>query len=134
MHKMLGFRGVRALFGAIGLGGLALAAGCSYSKGPEPTPVAVACSDPTAATYAAVIAPIYDAQCRSCHGSSTYQALGGGHDFSTYQGVKSQPTSLLIGCIEHQPGFDAMPKGAAKLSDCDIARIEAWITAGQPNN
>jgi cytochrome c553 len=39
-----------------------------------------------------------------------------------------------MGCIEQQPGFDAMPKGASKLSDCDIARIRAWVAAGQPNN
>ncbi len=130
MHKLLGFGPVRALAGAAGIGWLALAAGCRYTHGAEPAP----CHDPTPATYAAVVAPIFAAQCRACHGSSVYQTLGGGHDYSTYQGVKNQSASLLIGCIEHQPGFDPMPQGGAKLSDCDIARIEAWIAAGQLNN
>ena len=109
---------------------LAVACGCSYSHGSEPAP----CNDPTPATYAAVVSPIFDANCRRCHGASTYQTLGSGTDLSNYQGIKNQSTTLLLGCIEHQPGYDAMPKGSSKLSDCDIARIRAWITAGQLNN
>ena len=109
---------------------LALAAGCTYSQGGEPSP----CNDQGPATYAAVVSPIFDAHCRSCHGSSAYQTRGGGHDLGSYQGIKNEPASLLLGCIEHQPGYDAMPKGGAKLSDCDIARIRAWVAAGQPDN
>jgi mono/diheme cytochrome c family protein len=105
-------------------------AGCSYSHGPEPGP----CNDPTPATYTAVVSPIFDAGCRRCHGTSTYQTRGGGTDLGTYQALKAVPTTLLMGCIEQQPGYDAMPKGAPRLSDCDIARIRAWIAAGQLNN
>jgi mono/diheme cytochrome c family protein len=105
-------------------------AGCSYSHGSEPSP----CNDPNPATYAAVVSPIFDAGCRRCHGSSVYQTRGGGTDLGTYQALKAVPTTLLMGCIEQQPGYDPMPKGAAKLSDCDIARIRAWIAAGQLNN
>jgi len=121
---------------AFGLAGFAVAllagaaAGCSYSHGPAPNP----CNDPTPATYAAVVSPIFDAGCRRCHGSSAYQTRGGGINLGTYQGIRAVPTTLLMGCIEQQPGFDAMPKGAPKLSDCDIARIRAWVAAGQPNN
>ncbi len=109
---------------------LALASGCSYSHGSEPGP----CGDTAPATYAAAVSPIFDAHCRSCHGSSVYQTRGGGHDYSTYQGIKNESSGLLLGCIEHQPGYDPMPKGGQQLSDCDIARIQAWVAAGQPNN
>ena len=109
---------------------LAVAAGCSYAHGSEPAP----CNDPTPATYAAVIAPIFATNCLRCHGATAYQTLGGGTNLGTYQGIKNEPTSLLLGCIEHQSGYDAMPKDGGKLSDCDIARIRAWITAGQLNN
>lgn len=109
---------------------LSLAAGCSYSHGEEPTP----CNDSIPSTYAAVVSPIFDASCRSCHGSGVYQTLGGGNNYGTYEGIKNQSGSLLLGSIEHLPGYDAMPKGAPKLSDCDIARIKAWIDAGEPNN
>ena len=109
---------------------LAGAYGCTYSHGSEPSP----CNDPNPATYAAVVSPIFDAHCRSCHGSGVYQARGGGNDFGSYQAIKNESTALLLGCIEQQPGFDAMPKGGSKLSDCDIARIRAWIAAGELNN
>ena len=109
---------------------LAVAYGCTYSHGSEPAP----CNDPTPATYAAVVSPIFDANCRRCHGTSAYQTLGGGTNLGNYQAIKSLPTSLLLGCIEQQPGFDAMPKGGSKISDCDIVRIRAWIAAGQLNN
>ena len=120
--------------GRLALAALALVAGCGYAQGPAPAPTAAACGDPAAATYAAAIAPIFDANCRQCHGSAVYQALGGGHDFGTYQAIKSQSASQLLGCVRHDPGFDAMPQGGAKLSDCDIARLEAWVAAGQLDN
>ena len=109
---------------------LALASGCTYSQGGEPSP----CNDTRPATYAAVISPIFDANCRQCHGSAVYQTLGGGNDYSDYNGIKRQSASLLLGSVKHAAGYDPMPKGGAKLSDCDIARIQSWIEAGQPNN
>lgn len=120
VHLLLG--------GAVAL--LVLVSGCSYSHGSEPSP----CVDTTPATYAAVISPIFDANCRQCHGSTVYQTLGGGNDYSTYQGIKNQSASLIMGCIRHDANFDPMPKGLPQLSTCDIARIKAWIDAGQPNN
>jgi mono/diheme cytochrome c family protein len=81
-----------------------------------------------------VVSPIFDANCRQCHGAAVYQTLGGGNDYSTYQGIKNQSAAKILGSIRHDPGADPMPKGLAKLSECDIARIKAWIDAGQPNN
>jgi mono/diheme cytochrome c family protein len=113
-----------------GAAGLVLAAGCTYAHGPDPGP----CPDVAPATYAAVIAPIVSAHCLECHGHAVYQTLGGGNDYSTYQGFKNQSASYMLGCVRHTPGTDAMPKGRPKLSDCDIARLQAWVDAGQPNN
>ncbi|PJJ48516.1 cytochrome c family protein [Hymenobacter chitinivorans] len=117
-------------FAGVAVAFLALATACTYSKGQEPSP----CADTTPVTYQAVISPIFDTNCRACHGAGVYQQLGGGNDYSTYQGIKNQSASLILGCIQHQPGYDPMPKGLAKLSTCDIAKIKAWIDAGQPNN
>jgi mono/diheme cytochrome c family protein len=129
MHKLLHSFAARAYAGAA-VALLAFASACTYSQGEAPVP----CTDTTPVTYAAVISPIFDANCRSCHGSTVYQTLGGGNDYSTYQGIKNQSASLILGCIQHQPGFDPMPKGGSKIADCDIAKIKAWIEAGQPNN
>lgn len=109
---------------------LALASGCSYSHGTEPAP----CNDKTPATYAAVVSPIFEANCRKCHGATVYQTLGGGNDYSDYKGIKKQSATLLMGSINHATGYDPMPKGEAKMSACDIARIQAWIDAGQLDN
>jgi cytochrome c553 len=110
---------------------LGLAAGCSYSHG-EPEP---ACNIATETiTYAGVISPIFDAHCRECHGSTVAAASGGGHDFSNYQGISRYSSTIMLGCIKQEPGYPAMPQNRAKLSDCDISRIEAWIKAGKLNN
>ncbi len=71
MRKFLRLFPARILAGAV-VGLLALASGCGYSHGAAPTPSP--CSDPTQATYAAVISPIFDAHCRECHGATVYHA------------------------------------------------------------
>ena len=113
---------------------LGLAAGCTYSHG-DPAAVLAPC-DATAqtATYAAVISPIFDAHCRECHASNVASTLGGGNVFGDYQSIKRYPAASLLGSIENAPGYDAMPKGRAKISACDIERIKAWMAAGQPEN
>ena len=108
----------------------ALSSACSYSHADTPAP----CNDPTPVTYEAVISPIFEAHCRACHGSTVYSTLGGNNDYSDYTGIKKQSASLILSCINHEAGFDPMPKSGGKLSDCDIERIRKWIEAGQPNN
>ena len=125
----------------IGLATLALAACCNYTHGPDPVPAsgggtgtaANPCNDPAPPTYAAVVSPILDARCRGCHGAA-FQTRGGGTDLSTYQALTRLPANVLLGTIRHEAGFSAMPKGGAKLSDCDIARIQGWVDAGRLNN
>ncbi len=136
MRNPLHFFPARILAGAA-VALVALASGCSYLHGPEPlpepAPSAYPCGDAAPATYTAVISPIFEAHCRKCHGDS-YQTDGGGNDYRTYQGIKKQLPGRIMGCIQHDPSYDPMPKGDPKLSDCDIARIKSWIDAGQPNN
>ena len=96
----------------------------------EPSP----CEITAPVSYMEDISPIFDANCRVCHGAGVYQTLGGNNDYSTYQGIKNQSASLILGSIEHRAGFDPMPKSGGKLSVCDIAKIRSWIEAGQPNN
>lgn len=129
MYKLLRLFPARAAVAAAAAL-LGLATGCTYTHGPEPSP----CTDTAPATYAAVISPIFEAHCRECHGATVYKTLGGGNDYSDYVGIKRQSASLILGCVRHDPGFEQMPKGRDQLSTCDIARIQAWIDAGQPNN
>lgn len=109
---------------------LGLATSCTYTNG-DPTPCNIAAET---ITYAGVISPIFDANCRECHGTNTASALGGGIGLGDYQHVKQYPGNSLMGSIRHDPGSDPMPKGRAKISDCDIRRLQAWMDAGSLNN
>ena len=79
-----------------------------------------------------------DASCATsgCHDANT---KSDNVDLSNYDGVKAaalntskQNTSLLLGAINHQSGFTEMPENAAKLSDCTVEKITAWINDGAP--
>ena len=113
---------------------LGLVAGCSYSHG-DPAAVVVPCdASAQTATYAAVISPIFDKNCRECHANNVASTLGGGTMLGDYQSIKNYPAADLLGSIRRDPGYSAMPKGRDKISECDILRIKAWMDAGQLNN
>ncbi|WP_310392388.1 hypothetical protein [Hymenobacter sp.] len=113
---------------------LGLAAGCSYSNG-GPADLVVPCdATPQAVTYAGVISPIFDTHCRECHATNKASALGGGIVFNDYNDIAQFPSSTLLASIKHLPTGDPMPKGRAKIPECDILRIEAWMNAGKLNN
>lgn len=117
-----------ALVGAAA-GLLGLAASCTYSHG-DPAPACDVANETI--TYAGVVSPIFDAHCRECHASSVALAKGGGNDFGSYAAINAYPQFSLLGCIRRDPGFDPMPQGRDKLSDCDIQRIEKWYALGKP--
>ncbi|HEX8329312.1 MAG TPA: hypothetical protein VF629_17385 [Hymenobacter sp.] len=107
-----------------------LAAGCTYSHGSEPGP----CNDTEPVTYSKVVAPILATHCYECHGPTVYTTLGYNTNLSTYQSVRGQSAEYILGAVRHEVGFAAMPKNRPKMSDCDIARLQAWVDAGRPNN
>ena len=118
--------------GAVAL--LGSAAGCTYANGDQ-APIVVPC-DATSqtVTYAGVISPIFDTNCRQCHASNVASTLGGGTILGDYQSIKRYGVPSLLGSIEHTPGYLPMPKGRAKMAECDIIRIKVWLAAGAPNN
>lgn len=92
--------------------------------------------DPSCVTtnmkFSTDVTPILLANCYSCHSGSV---VNGGINLSTYAGVKAVvDNGKLIGAINHSPGFKPMPDGGGKLSACNIAKIQAWVTAGAQNN
>ena len=103
-----------------------------------PNPPASGGGDPTCDTtnskYTTDVVPILQANCYSCHGSATNSGSGGIvlEDFDVISGFAANGT--LIGVITHAAGFNPMPRGGAKLSDCDINTIRSWINNGIQNN
>ena len=109
-------------------------AGCTYSKKEVDYPTPASC-DIANVKYSTTIKPILDASCNRCHSSGS--GLGGGYVFDTYAGVKDELDNAgdeLLKAIKHIGPVTPMPKDGGKLSDCEIAKIEAWINQGYPNN
>jgi mono/diheme cytochrome c family protein len=110
---------------------IVMATGCSQDNEEELT---VCNTDPASIRYASTITAILSANgCNGCHSGNG--ALGGGISLDNYASVKAvADNGRLAGAVSHASGYSPMPKGGAKISDCDIARIQAWIAAGAPNN
>ena len=112
--------------------------GCIYRKEeipPTPTLSSTNCNT-SSTTYSKSIAPIINQYCLSCHGSSSYQTLGGGRNLDGYSNIASYSgkNGVLINSINFSPGYNGMPYGGNKIPDCDILMIQTWINAGTPNN
>lgn len=86
----------------------------------------------TALSFQTNIAPIFQQNCFTCHSAiaNTANVTLEGHG----NVAQLAASGRLLGAIKHEPGFAKMPQGAAKLSDCSIAKIEQWVADGSPNN
>lgn len=88
--------------------------------------------DTAKVTYSISIAPIINSNCAGCHSGST---PSGNLSLSNFTEVKSAADNgSLMGVIRYEPNWSPMPKGGNKLSDCNIRKLEIWITNGTPNN
>ncbi len=83
-------------------------------------------------TYTGTIAPIMTTSCNVCHSS----ALASGNVVTdNYAGLRAVAgDGRLWGVLSHAQGFPPMPKNAAQLTTCDLAKVNHWIKAGFPEN
>jgi len=88
--------------------------------------------DTTNVTFSGFVKPLIDSKCATagCH----IGTAATGYDLTTYNGVAGVVNNgKLLPAINHT-GPQPMPEGGAKLDDCTIAKITAWVNAGAPNN
>jgi len=91
----------------------------------------VTCST-TNVSYSGFIAPLFTTFCSGCHSGGN---PSGGILLNSYNGVKAvAQNGRLIGAISWNNGFQRMPQGGNQLTDCSIAKIQAWINDGMQNN
>lgn len=91
--------------------------------------------DTSNVTLSAGVIPIFESRCFSCHSNSTANSLGSGINLETYsQLIIWVNNGKLEGAVNHSPGYVQMPQGAAKLDDCSLNKITAWINQGALNN
>jgi cytochrome c5 len=103
--------------------------GCASDSEEELYPGSTAC-DTTDVTYSKSLAPVFAANCNSCHsGDNPTNNIR----TDNYSSVKTN-ISRIHGAINREPGFSAMPQDGAKLSDCDLKKIDIWIADGMPDN
>jgi mono/diheme cytochrome c family protein len=82
----------------------------------------------TNVTYTNTIAPMLATWCTGCHGASSPSA---GIDLTDRAVVEKQVRSgALVGTITHAVGFAKMPPSGAKMDDCSISKVQAWIANG----
>ncbi len=114
--------------------------GCTYDKEEilrPPAPVAVC--DTANMRYSVEVMSIFNTNlCMTCHGT-TASSTGNGIRLDQYGAIRGLidlaniDNGRLMRSITHTGPFP-MPKNAAKMSNCNIAKIRAWIQRGAPNN
>jgi hypothetical protein len=80
------------------------------------------------------IVPIFERNCYVCHSVANGPNNGNVILEEYSELVKYANNGQLVGAINHESGFSFMPKNAAKLGNCDIAKIEQWVLDGALNN
>jgi len=87
--------------------------------------------DTTAISFTQDIQPLINDQCLSCHKAGN---ASGNILLNSYAAIKEQADNgKLLGSVRHESGYSSMPPGGS-LSNCSIARLEAWINNGAPEN
>ncbi|WP_144884108.1 cytochrome c [Lacibacter cauensis] len=105
---------------------------CYYDAADLLYPSAGTCDTATNVSYNQTIVPLFQQQCYSCHNNTS---TGGGVLMGSYTNDKTIAVNgKLYGSVTHASGYSAMPKGMAKLNNCQLSAIKKWIDAGAPNN
>ena len=113
--------------------GMLLMTGCYYDKADQVYPVDGGSCDTSVVRLSVELDAIMSAHCYACHGGTA--DLGAGIQLQDYELLKIYADNgVLYSSISHDGGASNMPKGAPKLSDCDIAKFRIWIEDGAPNN
>lgn len=81
-------------------------------------------------TYQANVLPILERHCLTCHDERN------GFGNVVLEGIENvriyANSGQLLGSIDHQPGFSAMPDNGEKLPVCEIEMVRKWIDSGTP--
>lgn len=90
------------------------------------------CTLPASPSYQTDVAPLLSQYCNSCHSGGF---PSGNVILDSYPEVKKYvDNGQLVGTITWTSGFSPMPKNGNKLTNCNLSKIQAWVTAGAPNN
>lgn len=113
---------------------LVLVSACYYDHEEELYPILPDNSvcDTSNVTFQTTIQPIIQVNCAGCHGNTNPEA---GLSLTTYASIKATAESGKLVARIKGLGVNIMPPPPANpLGSCAITQIDAWISAGSPNN
>jgi len=114
---------------------IATISGCYYDSEEKLYPTLSTDCDLSNVTFAASVKPILQASCLNCHSNSKATNSGGGIKLENFADVLIYATNgKLMGTVNHASGYQAMPQGGGKLTDCEINKLQTWIDNGKLNN
>lgn len=114
---------------------LLLFSGCYYDSEERLYPTVTSGCDLSNVTFSASVKPILQAACLSCHSNSNANNSGGGIRLENYSDLQTiAKNGKLMGVVKHSSGYQAMPLGGGKLTDCEINTLQTWINNGILNN
>jgi mono/diheme cytochrome c family protein len=90
--------------------------------------------DTTSVKYSAGIQNILQVNCYRCHGNGNTGGSGGILLEGYANLLPWAKNGYLVGNVTHAPGYIGMPYGEAKLPDCEVNTIVAWVNQGAQNN
>ena len=123
----------RAIFRmGIPLLGILLMPACLWDNQEELYPDPPDC-DTTSVSFSSDIVPLLSNNCYSCHSKLNAPSFGAGMSLEDHQDVAGY-SERILGAIQHEDGFIAMPRENDKLDACSILLFEAWVRAGAPDN
>ncbi len=102
-----------------------------------------ACDTTGVVSFANVILPIMNSSCGTDNtGCHINNSADGGYGLANYTDMMEYFVSpakdlKFIRTLTHDPTLTSslyMPQGAAKLDECSIMKIQAWINNGKQNN
>ena len=88
--------------------------------------------DTTNVSYSQVVEPMINQNCLACH--SQVAQLGGVNLEGYINVMVYVENGQFLGALNGAPAYIPMPKDAPKLDDCTLAKINAWVHQGAPNN
>jgi len=114
---------------------VATISGCYYDSEEALYPKVSTSCDLSNVTFTTTVTPILQASCFSCHSNSNASSSGGGIKIQNYADVATlAKNGKLMGTITHASGYQAMPQGGGKLTNCEISKLQTWLNNGTLNN
>lgn len=112
---------------------LLVVSGCYWDKAEKLYPAPATCNTDSV-TYSGTVKAILSQHCAlsGCHNAAT---ASGGVVLEALSGAQAvAKNGSLLGAINHDPAYVAMPQNAPKLDDCTIRQISKWVADGAPGN